>query len=71
MRHYLDVQIVSRVGDCCEKRTDDGGEDEELGDGRVCKSRGVHGVGISRTDAPMHAGCESCTGAVNSEGDVQ
>lgn len=45
MRHNLDMQIVSRICYSREERSNDGGEDEELRDGRVCEARGYHRAG--------------------------
>lgn len=42
VRDDLDVQVVPRIGDGCEQRADNGGEDKELADGRVGEARGYH-----------------------------
>jgi hypothetical protein len=39
MRYYGDRKVIAGVGDGCDEGADDGGEDKELGHGRVGETR--------------------------------
>lgn len=43
MRHDLDVDVVPRVGQAGDQRTDDDAKNEELRHGRIRKAGGDHG----------------------------